>query len=87
MKGNTMQTGRKPLESEEEYMNRKIDYLKNLRTTKILISHYTIKLERHAKLLEDEYNLSYPEWSNVLGGLEDIGDKLTKFIEEVIETR
>jgi nitrogenase molybdenum-iron protein alpha/beta subunit len=82
-----MQSGRKPLESAEEYADRKSDYLNKIRMATAMIVICTVKLEEAMKTLEEDYNLDFPEWGAVFSNLNEIGKKTTEFVENFIRTR
>ena len=78
---------RKPLESTEEALERVSDFLTNLciATGIIVVCHS--HLERQAKVLEDQYpeiNIE-KEFGAVFEKLDEIGNKLTKYAEKVME--
>jgi len=82
-----MQNGRKPFESSAEYADTVSDYLKNIRMSTAMIVACTVKLEQTMKILEEEYNLDFPEWKDVFANLDTIGEKTTNFVEDFIRAR
>lgn len=82
-----MQSGRKPLETTEEYLIRADDFLGKLRMTVAVIIACQVHLEKCAKTFEDEYPEvdTEKEWQAVFDNLEAIGNKTTKYAEKVIE--
>lgn len=78
---------RKPLESEAEFKERVSGYLTNIRMATVMLVVCTVKLEQTMKVLEEEYNLDFPEWKAVFSYLDVIGEKTTEFIEDFIRTR
>lgn len=80
---------RQPQETTEECQARAEDFLGKLRMTTATIVACHVQLEKCAKILEDEYPEvdTEIEWKVVFDQLDSIGNKLTRYAEEVMEVK
>lgn len=81
-----MQSGRKPLESAEEYAARRDEYLDKYRQARELVEVSRIAFDKCAENLFSEYGLDWDEaWNELDISLERISGKLEMFYKEVMD--
>jgi hypothetical protein len=80
---------RQEQETTEEYLTRADDFLGKLRMALATIVACQVHLEKCAKIIGDEYPEidTEKEWAEVFENLCAIGNKTTRYAEEVMEVK